>query len=55
MERTNGLSQIQHFSLACNVEDVTSFSELSELEKQNISRMLHMKRANLRRSSAPSR
>lgn len=55
MERTNGLSQIQHFSLACNVEDVTSFSELSELERQNISRMLHMKRANLRRSSAPSR
>jgi hypothetical protein len=54
-ERTNGLSQIQLFSLACNAEDVTSFSEISEKERQNIARVLFMKRENLRRSSAPSR
>ena len=46
---------IQLFSLACNAEDVTSFSEISEKERQNIARVLFMKRENLRRSSAPSR
>jgi hypothetical protein len=52
LERTHGLNQIEIFALNCNAEDVTSFSELSDKEKKDITRLLFMKNNPPRRSSA---